>query len=460
MLAIFSAYTKKHLSLIVYFIIAIILVQGILKTQRWKDRIIDYDVAHYYGYLPSAFIYHDLSLEFNSADRQFLSNKIWYVKTIDGKKVFKVSMGVALGYLPGFLIAHGYQLITGGDASGFSAPYKLSLVMSGFFFAMLGLFYLRKILRLYFDEGISALVLLIIMLATNLFTYTVFEVAMSHVYSFAVITIFIWNTIQWYKKPGYARSIVLGLLIGWIFLIRPVNLLVMFIFVGWGINDMGSMTARIKWFLDYWKQAVIIAFFGFIICIPQLLYWKIYAGHWLFYSYVGEQFYFTHPHILEGLYSWRKGWLLYTPVMILSLIGIGFINKKIPSLRWIYPFTIGLLLYITWSWWCWWYGGGFGQRSLIDWYGWMAIPIAALLQSLKPKKIVYSMLIVFIFFCIFLNQFQHNQYRNTSIHYDSMTKDAYFYHFWKYSKYPGLTPLLIAPDYEKAKRGEKEYYWD
>jgi hypothetical protein len=41
-----------------------------------------------------------------------------------------------------------------------------------------------------------------------------------------------------------------------------------------------------------------------------------------------------------------------------------------------------------------------------------------------------------------------------------MTREAYFYKFWKRSKHPNLEPLLRSPDYEKAKLGEREYFWD
>ncbi len=451
---------NKHLSAIIFCLIAIILVQGVIKAKRWNERIIDYDVAHYYGYLPSSIIYNDLSLQFDSADQKFLANKIWYNKLQDGRKVFKVSMGVAMAYAPAFLTVHSYQKIAKGDTSGFSAPYKWALVISALVYAFLGLFYLRKILLSWFNQWVTSLVMLAIMLATNLYTYIVFDPGMSHVYSFAIINIFIWNTIQWNKRPVFLRSMVIGLLIGWIFLIRPVNLLVVLIFMGWGITQLSDIVQRARFLLKHWKHIIIIILSAFVICIPQFLYWKIYTGQWLFYSYVGEQFFFNHPRILEGLFSWRKGWLLYTPVMVLSLMGLFFAPKKLPELKWILPITILLILYITCSWWCWWYGGGFGQRSLIDWYGWLAIPMAAFFQTAWKRNGLFMLLAVLVLGTIYLNRHQHNQYTNTSIHYDSMTREAYFYKFWKRSKHPNLEPLLRSPDYEKAKLGEREYFWD
>jgi hypothetical protein len=453
-------FIQHNLSAITLVVIAVILIKVVVTHKRWNDRIIDNDVIHYYGYLPSTFIYQNLSLNFTGDDAKYLENKIYYSTTKEGKKVFKVSMGVAMGYFPFFIMAHGYALLTGQPANGFSLPYKFALVWGAVFYVMLGLIGLRKILRLWMRETTVSVALIIGLFGTNLYHYVVFDAAMSHVYSFTVITWFLWKCIQWHKKPSYMNSILIGLLVGWIFLIRPANLLAVLIFMGWGVNNLSSLKAKWQLFLQHWKMLLMMGLCAFICCIPQLLYWKTYSGSWLFYSYVGERFFFNHPRILEGLFSWRKGWLLYTPVMTLSLVGLFFIRKKVPELLVLYPLLMGLLLYITWSWWCWWYGGGFGQRSLVDWYGLMLIPIACLVESLFTKKIMAGALILFSGACIYLNILQHRQYKNTSVHFDSMTRKAYFYHFFSISKYPGLTPLLKSPDYEKALRGEREYFWE
>jgi hypothetical protein len=453
-------YIKTHFSLVaLLFIMAAILVV-VTKEKRWNDRIIQYDTVHYYGYLPSTFIYKNLSLEFTDTNEKYLANKIFYSKTESGKKVFKVSMGISICYLPFFLMAHTYATLSGTEATGFSAPYKFALVWSAVVFVFIGLIYLRKILRLWFSEVTVGITLCVCLFATNLFFYVCFEGTMSHAYSFAILTLFLWKIIQWHKKPTYQSSIIIGLLIGWLFLIRPTHLLILFIFLGWGVHNFSSAKDNILKFLTHWKKLILMGVFAFIFCIPQLLYWKVYSGDWLFYSYVGERFFFLHPHILEGLFSWRKGWLLYTPVMVLSIAGLFFLPKKVPDFSRVYIIFLVILLYITWSWWCWWYGGGFGQRSLVDWYGLMSIPIACLLERIRLKKIIFSGILVFSIACTGLNFFQYLQYKNTTLHYDSMTSKAYFYHFFSISKYPGLTPLLKQPDYSKAMKGEKEYYWE
>ena len=55
--------------------------------------------------------------------------------------------------------------------------------------------------------------------------------------------------------------------------------------------------------LSQYQQMLVIAFFAFLIYLPQLIYLKWVCGSFIFNSYVGERFYFNNPHILDGLFS-------------------------------------------------------------------------------------------------------------------------------------------------------------
>ena len=115
------------------------------------------------------------------------------------------------------------------------------------------------------------------------------------------------------------------------------------------------------------------------------------------------------------------------------------------------------MVYVLSSWWSWWFGGGFGIRSYIDMYGVLAIPIAATLSAgLKgkiPVKIASLSLVVLL---ISLNLFQVFQYRHRIIHYDSMTKKAYWSVFLKKRHPANFYQMLEKPDYQKARKGVYE----
>src|SRR6185436_10253555 len=117
-----------------------------------------------------------------------------------------------------------------------------------------------------------------------------------------------------------------------------------------------------------------MAVLGILIFLPQLFYWKHQTGSWFFNSYLNEHFYFNNPHVFYGLFSFRKGWLVYTPIMFFALAGLYTLFKTMKEF--FYPVLILFLLYIyvAFSWWCWWYGGSYGQRALIDIYPFLAVP--------------------------------------------------------------------------------------
>lgn len=451
----------SQFSAITFIITVIILVVIYFNFSRWKNHdVIAQDTISYYAYLPSILIFGDPELKFIDKDKNYWEDKIWYNTTPNGKRIIKMAMGTAYCYLPFFLIAHAYAFLTDSVNDGYSLPYKVALVWSCFFYGLIGIYYLRKILRRWFyNEVLIGFIMIIIVFGTNLFNYLTYNNAMSHVYSFALINAFIWYTDKWHQKATIKTSIIIGVLAGWIFLIRPTNIIIVLMFIFYGWFSILSATERIRYFAQNFKSVLLIILFSFILCIPQLIYWKTITGNWIFYSYTGEYFYFDRPKILEGLFSWRKGWFIYTPVMITSVIGLYYLRNTVREIKIILPILFGLLIYITFSWWCWWYGGSFGQRTLVDWYGILSLPMAALLLKLMQNKVISYIGFTLITGFVFLNLFQHMQYRYESIHFDSMSQKAYFYNFGKIKKKQGLDQYFVAPDYEKAKNGIKEYYW-
>ena len=90
----------------------------------------------------------------------------------------------------------------------------------------------------------------------------------------------------------------------------------------------------IRFFIKNYNSVLIIMLAGFIMFIPQLMYWKEMTGHWIYYSYTDEGFkYWNKPKIFAVLFDVQNGLLLYSPMVILMLIGIfyGLKIKKFQS---------------------------------------------------------------------------------------------------------------------------------
>jgi len=456
----FSVTGKNWISVLTLTILIALMTGTMLSEKHWREeqRIIEHDAISYYAWLPATFIYHDLSLSF--ADNYQGPHKfiVWPEKGPRGKYVIKTSMGLSLLWTPFFLAGHVAALISGADAGGYSPPYKFFLLVSALFFLAAGLVYLRRILLQDASDTITAIVLAAFVIGTNLYWYTLYQGTMSHVYSFALISAFIWYSIKWYSEGGRKAwsALRLGLLIGLITLIRPTNIIIVLFFLFYGITRAGSLRQRGREIVADYRLLALIALTAFIVWLPQMVYWREMTGHWVYFSYGSdERFFFADPAIIKGLFSWRKGLFIYTPLMVFAFAGIFVLCKR--RSPYVLPVTIivPLNIYIIFSWWCWWYGGGFGQRAFIDSYALMAVATASLLSAgIGPGKkwIRYPVMAAFLLLAS-LGIFYNFQYYHGAIHWDSMTREAYFDSFGRVRPSERFNQLLKEPDYERARKG-------
>lgn len=436
----------------IYFcLVAVVII--ILSARNWTrdDKVIIADVVSYYAYLPATFIFNDIKLE----KRETYDNGMFWPEPLpDGNKVIKTSMGMSILYSPFFFISHGIAKITGDRANGYTWIYKAGLLLSAVVYLFIGLLFLRRILISYFTDQITALTIITIVLGTNLLNYSTYDACMSHSYNFALINVFVWYTIQWYKSPHLFKLFILGLGAGLITLVRPSNIIVLVFFFIYGISSLENLKQRMMLIFSKFHWFVLMGIAFLIIWIPQLMYWHSITGHYFVNSYPDEQFFWGNPHFIDGLFSYRKGWLVYTPVMIFALLGIPFLFKKLKEFSWSILIFISLATYIIVSWWCWWYGGSFGMRSFVDYYGLLSIPMALLFTQLwNHRKLYKAIVLIIVFLSVFQNNFFLEKYKRSSIHYDSTSKASFWHSFWHLRPQEGYWELLESPDYAKALEG-------
>lgn len=428
--------------------------------QTWKrgqGSPFVWDVEMYYSYLPAALLQHDLS---------FSQSKVPMQKQPNGNRNPKYTCGMAIMYAPFFLIGHKIAINQHSALDGWSEPYATMIHFGSIFYVMLGLFFLRKLLLLFYTETITAILLGIAFFGTNLFFYTLREGEYSHGYLFCLVSAFLYMTIKWHREPKISNSVIVGLLIGLITLIRPTDCLFFIVFVFYGVKDKDTFKTQMQFLLLHKWKLLLLCLAGFLMVLPQLLFWKIFMGSWLYFSYTNEGFFWADPKMWEVLFSYRKGWLIYTPVMIFSLIGIFYMKKYVLEFRLGLILFFILNLYVISSWWCWWYGGGFGMRALVEAYPLLMLPFGALLQHLftnTSRITVIDHLKKYgipacIMFLVCLNVIQTYQYKAGMVHFDSMNKETYWQVFDKFEfntqedqqrYYNSLTKI----DYDEAMKG-------
>lgn len=424
------------------------------------EATLSWDVSGYYFYLPALFIYGDLK-ELAFAPKileQYVPtpNLQQAFQYHNGNYVMKYSSGQALMYLPFFMMAHMYASMDASyPADGFSYPYQVAIGWGSLLIACLGLWMLRKILLRYYPEQVTAWTLLILVATTNYLEYAGITGAMTHNWLFTLYTLLIWLTIQFYERPSLSRAMGIGVLIGLAALTRPTEIVSCLIPVLWGINHLKEIKPRIQFFLSHLRYMVAAAASCIAIGAIQVIYWKWVAGDFLVYSYEEEGFSWLNPYFTDALFSYKAGWITYSPAVIFMLMGIPLLFKKEIGLFWAILCYVGLHLYITFAWDIWWYGGSLGQRSMVQSYPMLAFALAAFLEWVSTKKVLWGAVLAICGVLTYYNVWLVYQAHGSGTLYPSEMTGPYFWEVaGRYDEIPIEALKLL--DTDEQFKGERQ----
>ena len=470
-----SLYTL-YILFVFYFVVGFFYYPKYNKYQT--ESTISWDISGYYLYLPAVFIYKDLShLGFkDSLTSKYVGSGDQAFQVANGNWVMKYPAGLAICYLPAFAVGHFAANILGYPADGFSLPYQFCLHSWSFLVGLLGLWLLRRLLLRYFSDSVTAILLVIFALCTNYLEYGVIQSSYAHNYLFTLYILLILSTKRWYHEPNTKASLAVGCIIGLLTLIRPTEVIGILVFATWGLSHQFSIRNRFSYWLEN-KQHLLtmaLAFFSFLAI--QLFYWKLVAGSWIVYSYGDQSFSWLHPHVLDCLFDFKAGWLVYSPIFLLALSGVFLAGSRKTFLvkeqikgktvsNWpIYLFLL-LFSYITFAWDIWNYGGGVSLRAMMQSYPFWAFPMGYTVERLLNGSMLKSItLAVIISFCAYYNLWLHHQAHWGGLLYaGNMTKAYYWRTVLKYQhNVDPLAKLLLDNkyDYQGEKKNVKQIYFN
>ena len=415
-----------------YFILLIVLI-GLLTISLLKKEeisIIQSDGKGYYAYLPALLIHQENDyVQTNIAERKYFGenyNPTYLNKTNDGKVFNQYFSGVAVLQMPFFLTAYFLSYISDSPLDGYSNTFQLFFFLGGIFYTILGLYFFQKSLLIYFSENKKTIQLITFLMyfSSPLLVYSLEMVSYSHIYSFSLFGVFSYLVLS--RKSIRFFHTKLGIVLGLIFLLRPTNILIIFI-LPFLLQDWNATRQFFQEMIHNKMKRFWLAFIPFLSIISiQFFLWKWQTGKWLINSYKGESFDFIHPHFFDALFSFRIGLFIHTPILILSFIGIIYFLKKnkFAAISWLVYFFIN-----TWvisSWWCWDYESYFGNRPFTEHLFFLLFPIILLVQ--KHKKIGFIMLIIFAL--LGFNRFY--QFRERIIPVQRFSSDTYFKSLFHY----------------------------
>lgn len=386
-----------------YFLLASLVINYIYRMVFHSipiDKIIlGSDMEGYYQYLFHFFV----------KDWSLFDRMPWTIPYGEGKTLSVFTCGLAILWSPFFLMAHLISIFFGLTADGQTNLYYGFILVAGIVYTYIGLVFLYKLLREYFNHRTSLWSTSLFFLATNVFFYSVLLGAgMSHVYSFTMISIYLFFCHRFAEKPSLKNLILLGIPFAMAVLIRPTNIISGLYLFLMGVSSWETLKGRVQfWIKNYWAILTLLAI-GIIVFIPQMAYWHFVTGKYLVYSY--QEYGFPNwklPKFGIVLFGKYNGWLTYSPIVIFALTGLFILlwRKQMNSLGTL--LILVLATYVNASWWVPTFSAAVGQRAMIDFLPLLAIPLAFSVSRIhgmsRPWKVVFGM--VFLIFVYYNIQF-------------------------------------------------------
>ncbi|MCF6170403.1 MAG: hypothetical protein L3J66_05420 [Bacteroidales bacterium] len=465
----FGLSNKKYQGLLLILLALSFVTVNFIGPSDNRRILIDGDGSGLYAYLPALVVFHsvDFTAVLNSEkQRRPPDYTAHYFHRINGTLTNKFTCGQALLQLPFFLLAYFLSLPSGLEADGYNVLFQYSVALAALFWVATGLIYFVKLAETYQVPGEKAwLIAFAGFLGTNLFFYTLVAPSHSHAYSFSIISISLYFVRKSFLTQKRNSILYAAFWLGITVLVRPVNVLVVaaFPFLASSFAQLRHLfTSKFK-SLHFAGAALV-----FLLALsPQFIINLMQTGKVFIYGYQNEGFYFDRPELLNFLFSFRKGWFVYTPFMLLLLPALFFLFKQSKYKFFSFLGFLALLVYTFSSWWNWFYGDSFGMRPMIDYYSLFFLVILVMMVRLK-SKLSFLAFNVFLLLTVFLNLFQSWQYAEGIIHPDAMNKKAYAHVFLRsgqsYKQAVGDTDesfygvLQDAPFFETKNDLEKDIF--
>src|SRR5690606_21838877 len=249
-------------------------------------------------------------------------------------------------------------------------------------------------------------------------------------------------------KRKYALRV--GLLVGLAILIRPSEIIVILLPLLWGLEQINSDTLgrQIK-FLKTNSKTVLLAVAAalFVVCI-QVAYWLYVAGTPLVYSYGDKGFSWLSPHFFDFTFSYRSGWLVYTPLLIFAFLGMLVYLRYGKNKVAIISFFL-LNYYVISAWDVWWYGG-MGGRAMVQSYAVAFFMVAALVEWLFSTRWLkwpaFSLMALFAYVNIW---FTYNAHAGQGLYDPNGMTKAYYW---------AVVGRFRVPKYKEKFKDTDEYF--
>jgi len=339
--------------------VAIVLLTFCFRTALRGDGV------GYFAYLPSVVAHgtFDMAPTFD----QFLeaNTPVWSPNLqhhlANGMTANYKPVGSALLALPFYLLTHLVMLlIPGYQDPALGMEYQLAFTEASLFYIVVALVLIYRFTRSLWDAAPAGLAVAAVIFATPLTAYIFFEPSYYHTFAVFAVTAF---AIYVYRTHSSRRPLQWALagILGGLATITHVNEVLFLALIP--IESIGLVAQR-RWSWRMLTNYGAFAAGALVSGLPQLVTDKIMFGQWLPVAAPNISFDFLHPHLVEVLFSTQQGWISWTPLVAVALLGMPFLIRR---LGW---FGFGLVLVAA--------GEVFLNAALSDWSGGLAFGLRRL----------------------------------------------------------------------------------
>jgi hypothetical protein len=342
------------------------------------------DGFYYFSYLRSLAFDRDVNF-MNDYRLLGLGDKTYlFQPTRTGHAESAWTIGPALVWSPFFAAGHvvasrlhakGLDVATDGT----SYPYRQAVCVAGLFYGLLGCWFAYRLAVMFFPGRVAGAAVFLTVSGSFMAWYLVKEPSMTHAPSMAAVAGFAWAWAATRHDRSLRGWAALGLLAGFMALIRWQNLLFALLP---GIDALVAFVRAARSGDRATLRQTIVSSAAFLACVaigflPQMLAWQAMYGSLIARSPVGPQVRWTDPHLIDILWSARNGLLSTAPILYLGAIGlIAFAIARpaigVPSLL-----TVGVMIYFNACIQDWWGSAGYGGRRFDGTIPFFALGLAA-----------------------------------------------------------------------------------
>jgi hypothetical protein len=244
------------------------------------------------------------------------------------------SIGPAILWSPFLVTGHVavrfYDALGGHVAAdGYSEPYLLGMAFGTAVYGLLSLWISFRVARKYLAERWAFLGTLGTWFASSLPVYMYFNPSWSHAHSAFMVALFVWYWDRTRQIRTSLQWVILGAIAGLMMDVYYLNaiLLLLPLLESLGTYSKGIVNAEPKKTIGpLFLNNVLFTAVTFAAFLPTLVSKKIIYGSYLNFGYI-ERWFWDSPALLRVCFSSEHGLFSWTPITVLSVIGLFLFRR-------------------------------------------------------------------------------------------------------------------------------------